>query len=178
VTSESADIQPRHDLTAQQIHALEDRLYAFNAARTGHHDAAPLAFTAEVRGELVGAAAGFTWGGVCELQQVWVDETHRGRGLGRDLVRRAIQEARDRGCASVFLSTYDFQAPRFYARLGFEVVAQIHDKPLGYTDIVMRLALGQDPRAEDPAVTSGPAGPPDPGTRRGWPGPPGGWPCP
>jgi len=135
------DIQDRHDLTAEQIDALEDRLYAFNAAQTGYHDAAPLAFVAEVEGEPIGAAAGFTWGGVCELRQVWVHEDYRGHGLGRSLLSRAIQEARDRKCAYVFLATYDFQASAFYAKLGFVAVAEIRDKPLGHTDIVMRLSL-------------------------------------
>lgn len=134
-------IQARHVLTPQQIDALEDRLYAVNAQRSGHDDAAPLGFVAEVDGEWIAAVAGFTWGGVCELRQVWVDEAYRGRGLGAGLMRRAIDEARRRGCASVFLSTYDFQAPGFYMRLGFEIVAEIVGKPLGHTDTIMRLSL-------------------------------------
>ena len=40
-----------------------------------------------------------------------------------------------------FLATYDFQAPEFYRRLGFEEVARIADKPLGHTEFVMRLSL-------------------------------------
>lgn len=136
-----ASIAPQHQITAQQIDALEDRLYEFNAARTGYSDAAQLAFLAEVDGELVGAVAGFSWGGTCELRQVWVDKAHRGRGLGRQLMDKAIEEARKRGCAHVFLATYDFQAPEFYAKLGFRPVAEIPGKPLGHTDIVMRLTL-------------------------------------
>jgi len=55
----------------------------------------------------------------------------------------AIEEARTRGCTSVFLATFDFQAPQFYARLGFRPVAEIADKPAGHSDILMRLALGK-----------------------------------
>lgn len=138
-----AHIRACHDLTGLQIEALEERLYTFNAERSGHSDAASLAFLAEIDGELVGAAAGFTWGGICELRQVWVDEVHRGRGLGKALVIEALLEARKRGCAFAFVSTYDFQAPGFYAGLGFEVVEEIRDKPLGHTDIVMRISLSR-----------------------------------
>ena len=111
-------ISARHDLSADEVEGLEERLYEFNAARTGYHDGASLAFIAEAEGELVGAVAGYTWGGISELRQVWVHDDWRGHGLGADLMRHAIDEARARGCAHVFLTTYDFQAPGFYARLG------------------------------------------------------------
>lgn len=141
MTTDPPHIQARHDLTPAEIDGLEDRIYEVNAARTGYRDAAALGFTVEVQGELVGAVAGYTWGGVCELRQVWVRDGDRGRGLGRSLVRAAIEEARARGCSSVILATYDFQAPSFYARLGFETVAEIVDKPVGHTEFVMRLKL-------------------------------------
>jgi GNAT superfamily N-acetyltransferase len=135
------DIRARHDLSPDEVDGLEMRLYAFNVAATGLDDGAGLAFVAETADGLAGAVAGYTWGGICELRQVWVDEAHRGTGLGRALMARAIDEARSRGCAYVLLSTYDFQAPGFYARLGFRPVAEIPDKPLGHTEFVMRLAL-------------------------------------
>jgi hypothetical protein len=49
-------IRARHDLTAQEIDALEDCLYAFNAERSGRHDAAPLGFVAEIDGSLIAIA--------------------------------------------------------------------------------------------------------------------------
>jgi N-acetylglutamate synthase-like GNAT family acetyltransferase len=134
-------IAPRHDLTPQEIDALEDRLYAHNAAATGFHDGAGLAFVAERDGELAGAVAGYSWGGICELRQVWVRDDQRGQGLGRELMERAIAEARRRACAHVLLATYDFQAPDFYRRLGFETVAEVPDKPLGHREFIMRLSL-------------------------------------
>jgi ribosomal protein S18 acetylase RimI-like enzyme len=54
---------------------------------------------------------------------------------------QAIEEARTRGCRLMFLSTYDFQAPDFYARLGFERIATIPDKPLGHVEHIMRRTL-------------------------------------
>jgi N-acetylglutamate synthase-like GNAT family acetyltransferase len=135
------EVRARHNLTPGEIDDLENRLYEFNASRTGYRDAAQLAFTATVNGELVGAVAGYTWGGVCELRQVWVHEAHRLRGLGATLLNEAIKEARTRGCAHMFLATFDFQAPGFYTKMGFRPVAKIRDKPLGHTDLVMHMAL-------------------------------------
>ena len=142
--SGSIAIKARHDLTPDELDRLEDRLYEMNASRTGCENAASLGFVAEAVGELIGAAAGYTWGGICELRQVWVQETCRGKGLGRALMTEAIREAKARGCTYVYLATYDFQAPGFYAKLGFEKVAEIPDKPLGHTELVMRLRLRSD----------------------------------
>src|SRR5689334_16450571 len=93
------EISARHDLTAVEIDGLEDRLYAFNAARTGYRDGLGLGFVAEAPDGILGAVAGYTWGGICELRQVWVREDQRRHGLGRRLMERAIAEARARGCA-------------------------------------------------------------------------------
>ena len=128
-------------LSPDQTDELEDRFYELNATRTGHRDFIQLAFVAELAGAVVGTVAGFTWGGYCELRQLWVDEDHRGNGIGLNLMTKAINEARTRGCAAIYLSTYDFQAPGFYAKLGFRRICEIQDKPLGHTDIVMRLGL-------------------------------------
>lgn len=128
-------------LSPDQIDELEDQFYEFNAARTGHRDFVQLAFVAEVAGLAVGTVAGFTWGGYCELRQLWVDEGHRGNGVGSRLMASAIEEARNRRCAAIYLATYSFQAPDFYERLGFEPVAVIDDRPVGYSDFIMRLPL-------------------------------------
>jgi GNAT superfamily N-acetyltransferase len=138
---ERPDIAARHDLTANETENLEDWLYGFNVQRTGYDDGAQLAFVAKVAEEWVGAVAGYTWGGICELRQVWVHEDHRGQGLGARLMGEALREARARGCVDVFLTTYDFQAPGFYAGLGFRVAAEVPDKPVGHTEFVMRLSL-------------------------------------
>jgi ribosomal protein S18 acetylase RimI-like enzyme len=134
-------IKARHDLTPDEVDRLEDRLHEINASRTGYEDAALLGFLAEAQGELVGAVAGYTWGGICELRQVWVHEAHRGEGLGEALMTQVCREAKSRGCAYIYVATHDFQAPGFYTRLGFQKVAEIADKPLGHTEIVMRLPL-------------------------------------
>jgi len=133
--------EPRHDLTPNEIDQIEDHLYQHTAERLGRRDAQGLGFVAHHRGELAGAVAGFTWGGIYDLKQVWVREDLRGQGLGSALMRSAMAEARLRGCAYVFLATQDFQAPDFYRRLGFELVAEVPDKPLGHTEFVFRRSL-------------------------------------
>jgi GNAT superfamily N-acetyltransferase len=52
---------------------------------------------------------------MAEIKQLWVDEDHRGCGLGRGLLEAAIAEAIDRRFQAVWALSYEFQAPGLYA---------------------------------------------------------------
>ena len=73
---------------AEDAAAVDAGLGAFNRAAGGTGAVRRLAcFARAPDGRLVGGAVGRTWGRCCELQQLWVDEKHRGAGVGRELVR-------------------------------------------------------------------------------------------
>ena len=77
-------IEAKHDLTPNEIDAIEDRLCDHNSCATGRHDVRRLGFV--IRNEvsqIIGVAAGFTWSGTSELNQMWIDEVYRGRGYYR-----------------------------------------------------------------------------------------------
>ena len=88
---------------------------------------------AELRdeGRVVAGISGIVWCGGCELQAMWVDEAHRGRGLARALMTEAEREARRRGCALVMFHAYDLLAAGLYQRLGYETVGVIEGYPAG-----------------------------------------------
>ena len=133
------------EASAAEIAFLEDRLYEVNAERTGFHDGAGLAiFVRDAAGAIRAGLAGHTWGGCCEIRQVWVHESLRGRGLGRRLLEAAEAEARRRGCAQIVLSTHSFQAPGLYRKLGFAQVCALEDYPRGHAQLFFckRLAEG------------------------------------
>ena len=130
------------DPSSADVEFLEDRLYEFNSAATGIDDGEALAvFARGERGELLAAAAGHTWGGTCEIRQLWVKDELRRRGIGSRLLQEAEAEARQRGCSQLVLNTHSFQAPEFYEKLGYSRVAEIADYPHGHAQILMRKAL-------------------------------------
>lgn len=82
-------------------------------------------FTAEVDGVAVGHAEFVATGPhSARLARVLVDPARRGQGLGEQLVRAMIEEARARGIRSLDLYVLEenTRAVRLYERLGFETV--------------------------------------------------------
>ncbi|MEP6571748.1 MAG: GNAT family N-acetyltransferase [Gemmatimonadota bacterium] len=123
---------------SSDIEFLEDRLYEFNAGTTGIDDGRTLGvFLRDESRNIVAGATGHTWGDTCELRQVWVASSLRGRGLGSRLIAEAEGEAIRRGCQQLVLTTHSFQAPDFYRKLGFDVVSEVLDYPRGHSHLVL-----------------------------------------
>jgi GNAT superfamily N-acetyltransferase len=90
---------------------------------------------------LLGGLVGATVWGWLLVTELWVAAAHRQRGHGRRLLLAAEDEARRRGCHHALLDTFDFQAPAFYARLGYERFAALDDFPCGHTRLFLAKAL-------------------------------------
>lgn len=126
----------------------EGKLLAVDTGLEQHNDAAaPLAevrqlaaFATDETGTVVGGAVGRTWGQCCELLQLWVAPEHRSHGVGSRLLRDFEAHARTRGCSIFYLTTLSFQAPEFYARHGYAVLAQIAGYPNGIVKYLMHRA--------------------------------------
>ncbi|MAN77598.1 GNAT family N-acetyltransferase [Pelagibacterium flavum] len=60
-----------------------------------------------------------------------VPESLRGQGYGAELMARAESWAREQNLTGMWLDTFAFQAPEFYAKLGFTPFGTINDHPAG-----------------------------------------------
>ncbi len=130
------------DPSSDAVAFLEERLYEFNTEATGIRDGAGLGvFARGDDGELLAGVTGHTWGETCEIRQLWVRDPHRRRGLGSRLMGAAEAEAQRRGCKQLLLNTHSFQAPGFYAKLGYTQVCELEDYPRGHSQIFLRKTL-------------------------------------
>lgn len=77
---------------------------------------------AESQGQLVGAAGLEVYGASALLRSVVVEESWRGTGVGRRLIENALDEAKQRGIADVFLLTTT--AEHYFPRFGFTCVSR------------------------------------------------------
>ena len=81
---------------------------------------------AERDGQIVGCTAiVLRDGNRGQLRWVLVDQSARGLGLGKQLVKDALQYCRENGCKEVFLETTDGlpESQALYDELGFEIVS-------------------------------------------------------
>ena len=136
-------LEPKHDATPNEIDAIEDELYAYNRAITGREDGEGLGFVLrDDDGRLIGAAFGYTWAGISELKQMWVDKAYRGTGCARLLLDGFIAEAAQRGVKRIWVASYDFQAPTFYEKSGFRRMAEFDGWPDGHTNVILCKEIG------------------------------------
>lgn len=61
------------------------------------------------------------------VELLWVDENNRNKGLGTKLLDKALQKGRENGCHSAFVDTYEWEAPEFYKKHGFEVTQVLNN---------------------------------------------------
>lgn len=74
-----------------------------------------------------------------KAQRVAVVQSHRKRGVGAIVMGALEQEARDRGCATVVLSSQVTAIP-FYERLGFKAHGDVYDDAgLPHRDMTKKL---------------------------------------
>jgi predicted N-acetyltransferase YhbS len=75
------------------------------------------------------------------LAAVYVEPLFRGRGVGSELVQRAVRRAAELGAKRVYLYTDD--APAFYERLGWSTVS--HENYEGHQVVIMAFECDTGP---------------------------------
>ncbi|KPY83885.1 GNAT family N-acetyltransferase [Pseudomonas syringae pv. tagetis] len=113
--------------------AILEPLRRFNAEQAGDGKSEKVAMfirddqTREILGGLH-ARIFYQW---LFIELLVVPEQTRGQGMGSRLMQMAEDLAIEKGCAGIWLDTFDFQAPEFYRRHGYTKFGQIDDYPPG-----------------------------------------------
>ena len=92
--------------------------------------------------EVVGGIIGATYWDWFNIDLMWIREDLRGQGYGSRLLAFAEEEAQSRGASKAHLDTFDFQAPDFYKKFGYEVFGVLEDCPPGHKRYYMTKKLG------------------------------------
>lgn len=121
------------------VDMIENGLDEYNIARGGPYNHEELWVLArDEDGGLLGglkANIGYSW---MFVDLLWVNPNHRKGGLGSQLLGKAEEIARERGCLGAYLETFSFQAPDFYKRQGFHEFGRIDDYPPGHATIWLK----------------------------------------
>ena len=120
-SASSMKIQLEHENHKAVANFLKNEIVKFNQQQW-NVEKRPIAISFRDCNEgIVAGVSGVTFGNWLQLERLWVNDTLRGQGLGQQLLSAVEQEAKQRGCAFVFVDTLDFQAKPFYEKNGYEV---------------------------------------------------------
>ncbi len=132
--------------TPEMRKAIVDPLISFNRAQVGSFEYQALAIL--IQHPQTDEILGGLWGG-SQLAQLHIDllfipESMRGDGLGREILTQAEAEAIKRACRVCWLDTYSFQARGFYERLGYRVFGTLENCPPGHARYWLKKTLPAD----------------------------------
>ena len=86
-------------------------------------------YVEDEHGEIMAGLVAETFGNWLEIEYLFVKEDLRGQGIGSQLLHQAESEAKMRNCRFAFVNTYQFQAPAFYQKHGYQEVFILKDYP-------------------------------------------------
>jgi GNAT superfamily N-acetyltransferase len=132
------DAYPELDAVA----AIQRGLHAYNQEMGGAYDREPVTLLARAPDGVVrGGLLGLTFWGWLFIDWLWLARETRGLGLGSELLRRAEDIARKRGCAHAYTDTFSFQAPDFWQRNGYAEFGRLDGMPAGHARLWFRKSL-------------------------------------
>ncbi|WNN46108.1 GNAT family N-acetyltransferase [Winslowiella toletana] len=114
----------------QDLDEVKAGLVSYNSQYINMDEIKPIAlfFTNEKHNKLAGLT-GSTAGNWLRIDMLWVSDTLRGQGIGRQLIQAAEQEARARGCLYAQVDTASFQARPFYEKQGYQLRLTLENYP-------------------------------------------------
>ena len=119
-----------HNPSKKEIDFVRESLLQFNNDCVGKDNHTPLNLVEyDSNGNIIAGILGGTYWGWMYVDILWVHESHRKKGIGTKLLLEAEREAVQRGCHHVHLDTMSWQAPEFYKKHGYEVIAVLPDIP-------------------------------------------------
>lgn len=115
---------------SKKTQELGNLIRAYNQSKREPSKSEPLnIYVEDAQGNLIAGMVAETFGNWLEIEYLYVQEDFRGQGIGSNILNRAEKEARERKCKYSFVNTYQFQAPDFYKKHGYEEVFALKEYP-------------------------------------------------
>lgn len=116
---------------ASDIEFIRMKIRAFSQMHVDCGDIQELAiFSRNEKNKLTGGLFALTWGNWIEIKLLWIEESLRLTGIGSQLLLKAEQEAKNRGCRFSTVDTFSFQAKGFYLGKGYQIEMTLTDFPI------------------------------------------------
>ena len=124
--------------TAADLAILSQGIQAFNRQILGdavafEPDTRFAVFARDAQSNVCGGIRANAFWHYCIIELLWLAESARAQGVGRQLLAAAETFAREHGFGAVRVETTDFQAKPFYEKQGYTVYGELADHPKGHT---------------------------------------------
>ena len=118
------------NIESQKSQIIGELIRSYNRSKREVAESEPLnLYIEDEHGEIMAGLVAETFGNWLEIEYLFVKEDLRGQGVGSQLLQRAESEAKKRNCRSVFVNTYQFQAPAFYEKQSYKEIFTLKDYP-------------------------------------------------
>ena len=77
-------------------------------------------------GEIIGTITGRAYYNEVHIGDLIIDKRFRGQNIGTKLVRAVEEEYKNKGFDKITLTTFGFQAPEFYKKLGYSEIGEVY----------------------------------------------------
>ena len=115
---------------SQKAQKIGELVRSYNRSKRETAESEPLnLYVEDDSGELLAGLVAETFGNWLEIEYLFVKEELRRQGIGTQLLQQAESEAKKRNCRFAFVNTYQFQAPAFYQKHGYQEVFTMKDYP-------------------------------------------------
>jgi ribosomal protein S18 acetylase RimI-like enzyme len=116
------------------IQTIRQHLVTFNQIHTGIDDYKPLVLILRDNNlQIMGGLVGEIYLGWGYIELLWISEEIRCLGYGSKLLKQAEAEFEKRGCRSIYLDTFSFQALPFYQKHGYRIFGELENFPVGHS---------------------------------------------
>lgn len=111
----------------EDVQILSDGIMEYAKQKKDH---APIEFFAffirDEKNKIYGGCNGDNLYGCLYIDQLWIEESLRGKGYGTKLMLAAEKLGREKGCTFAAVNTMDWEALGFYQKLGYHIEFERH----------------------------------------------------
>jgi len=130
--------------TPEHLRTIINGVRTFNREATGEEWPHPVAYyLRDDEQRIIGGVHGTMWGRSMHIDALWVDEQHRGRDYGSNLMKAIERYAIVHAHPLIYLETTSFQALPFYEGLGYQVFAELPGISAGHGLYFLKKEIGQ-----------------------------------
>ena len=115
------NIEYKEDLNEEFYKTIDNEFNKFATQNGVICNYEPFAFIAKEDDKFIGIITGNSYYKEVHISDLIIIKAYRNKHIGSKLVKTVENYYKDKGFENINLTTYEFQAPEFYKKCGFEI---------------------------------------------------------